>query len=365
MSELPGGGVTLGILPATPLATPAPNRVLVKATNWLGDVVMSLPALRAVRTAYPRAHLAVLVKQELAGFFDGSAWIDAVLPYTLRRGLQGLADRRRIVADLRARRFDLAVLFPNSFESAFWSVLARVPRRAGFARDARGLLLTHKTSPVPAILETHQVQYYLYMLKHTLGIAGRPEAFAPDVHAPHREKMRAWLAARRKRPNGKLIALAAAAAFGPAKEWPAERYAALVDLLAERHGAECVLVGAPSERRKSESVAAASRQGALVAAGETHVGEALALLSLCAAFAGNDSGSMHVAGALGLPTVGIYGSTRADRTGPLGPRTKVIYHPLECSPCLQRTCRFGHYQCLTQIPAEEVTQALEGLGVWG
>ncbi len=124
-------------------------------------------------------------------------------------------------------------------------------------------------------------------------------------------------------------------------------------------------MGAPNERRKSEAVAAASRHGALVAAGETHVGELLALLSLCDAFAGNDSGSMHVAGALGLPTVGIYGSTRADRTGPLGPRTRVLYHPLECSPCLERTCRFGHYQCLTQIPAQEVLGALEGLHVFG
>ncbi|MBE7465231.1 MAG: lipopolysaccharide heptosyltransferase II [Planctomycetes bacterium] len=342
-----------------------PKRVLVKEVNWLGDVVMSLPALRAVRASFPEAKLSVLVKQELASFFDGFGWLDEVLPYKVRKGWAGWGDRRRIVGDLRARQFDLAVLFPNSFESAFWPALAGVPRRAGFARDARGLLLTHKTGPTAAILEVHQVHYYLHMLRHTLGVEGDPKDFAVDVSAAHTESMRAWLAARRKRPAGKLVALAVAAAYGPAKEWPAARFAALADLLARRHGAECVLVGAPNERRKSDDVAALTASGALVAAGETSVGEALALLNLCDAFAGNDSGSMHVAGALGKPTVGIYGSTRADRTGPLGERTRIVYKKIECSPCLQRTCRYGHYDCLNRIEAEEVCAELERLGVFG
>ncbi|MCW8132564.1 MAG: lipopolysaccharide heptosyltransferase II [Planctomycetota bacterium] len=341
------------------------QRVLVKEVNWLGDVVMSLPALRAVRQAYPKARLSVMIKKELASFFDGAAWIDEVIPYGLRKGLKGLADRRRIVAEIRARTFDLAVLFPNSFDSALWPTLARVPRRAGFARDARGLMLTHKTLPTAEIVETHQVHYYLFMLRKTLGIEGSSEAYAPDVHAPSAEKMRAWLAARRKRPGGRLIALAVAAAYGPAKEWPADLYARLIDELAERHGAECVLVGAPNEKRKSAEVAAAAKHGALVAAGETGVGEAMALLSLCDGFAGNDSGSMHVAGALGLPTVGIYGSTRADRTGPLGGRTSILYKQIECSPCLKRTCKFGHYDCLKKIAPGDVVRALEGLKALG
>lgn len=341
------------------------QRVLVKEVNWLGDIVMSLPALRAVRQAYPRAKLTVLIKKELAGFFDGAGWIDEVLPYSLRKGLKGLADRRRIVAEIRARKFDLAVLFPNSFDAALWPALARVPRRAGFARDARGLLLTHKTRPTAQILETHQVHYYLHMLRETLDLQGDPTQVALDVHEPHRKKMRAWLEQRRRRPKGPLIALAVAAAYGPAKEWPAPLYGQLIDLLAERHGAECVLVGAPGERRKSEEAAGTSKAGAIVAAGETGVGEALALLSLCAGFAGNDSGSMHAAGALGLPTVGIYGSTRADRTGPLGPRTRVLYKQIECSPCLKRTCKFGHYDCLKQIAPSEIMQALGVLGAFG
>lgn len=355
---------TMSAAPTASVGRESPERVLVKEVNWLGDIVMSLPALKAVRAAWPKAKLSLLIKKELAGFFDGSKWIDEVIPYRVGKGLAGIGDRRRLIGELRLRRFDLAVLFPNSFESAFWSLLARVPRRAGYVRDGRGLMLTHGTRPTAEILETHQVHYYLHMLHETLGLDGDASAFAPDVHEPHRAKMQAWLNERRKRPGGKLIALAAAAAYGPAKEWPAAHFAALIDLLAEKHGAECVLVGAPSERRKSEEIAAQCKAGALVAAGETGVGEALALLSLCGGFAGNDSGSMHVAGALSLPTVGIYGSTRADRTGPLGPKTKTIYHAIECSPCLKRTCRFGHYNCLTQIAAQEVAGELEKLGVF-
>src|ERR1700730_7906859 len=103
---------------------PAPKRILIKAVNWLGDVVMTLPAMRAVHRAFPDAHLAILIKQELASFFDGANWIDGVIPYSVARGLGGLNDRWKIVGDIRARRFDLAVLMPNSFESALWIAAA-------------------------------------------------------------------------------------------------------------------------------------------------------------------------------------------------------------------------------------------------
>lgn len=344
-------------------ATP-PERVLVKAVNWLGDAVMTMPALRAVRAAYPQARLAVLVKRELAGFYSGAGWIDEVIPYRVLQGLPGIADRRRIVAGLRARRFDLAVLFPKSFQAALWTFLARIPRRVGFATDWRSALLTDRVPFDSALRERHQLYDYLHLLERGLGITGRAADCALDVHEQHRVRLEDWLKERRQRPERRLIALAAAAAYGPAKEWPERHYAELIDLLAERHGAECVLLGAPSEVEKSERVARASRAGAVVAAGETDIAGAMALLSLCDGFAGNDSGSMHVAGALGIPTVGIFGSTNPDRTGPLGPRVRVLYEHIACSPCLDRTCRFGHYDCLTRITPTAVAAALEELGAF-
>lgn len=345
-----------------PALSPAPGRILIKAVNWLGDLVMSTPAMRAVRRAFPTSHLAVLVKKELAGFFDGADWIDEIIPYSVGRGFRGLNDRRRIVGAIRAGKFDLAVLMPNSFESALWVTAAGVPRRAGYAVDARGAMLTHRAAPPRDALDGHQVRYWLAMLREVLGVAGDPEDFALAPAARHLARMREWLAAARRHAGAPLIAVAPAAAYGPAKEWPAAKFAALIDELASR-GAESILVGAPAERARCDQVAARSAGGAIVAAGSTSLSELVALLSLCNGFVGNDSGAMHLAAALGLPTVGIFGSTNPVRTGPLGARARVIWHHLECSPCLARTCRFGHYNCLGQVEPKEALAALGSLGV--
>jgi heptosyltransferase-2 len=202
------------------------------------------------------------------------------------------------------------------------------------------------------------------MVAEAIGAQGGAEAYHLDVNLKSRDKMRAWLGSRRIRPERPLIALAPVAAYGPAKEWPMDGYAALADIFAERHGAECVLVGGAGDLQQCERIAARCRRGAIVAAAETTVGELIALLSLCQGFAGNDSGGMHLAGALGLPTVAIFGSTNPARTGPMGPHCRVVYRGLECSPCLERTCHFGHYNCLRDITPEEVAGLLEAYGVF-
>lgn len=340
------------------------GRVLVKEVNWLGDLIISLPALRAVRAAFESAKLAVLIKRELAGFFDGIAWIDEIMPYAKPSGVGGIAGQLRIAREIRRRRFDLAILFPNSFQSALWATLGGVRRRAGYATNGRGFMLTDQATPSPDSLQRHQAHYWLGMLRDTLGIASLPnvEHHRLEIAERHLLTMRAWLTEHRARPEAPLIAIAPIAAYGPAKEWPAVRYSALVDILYDRWGAECVLVGAPADRLQCQQIAASALCGALVAAGGTGIGELIALLSLCDGFAGNDSGAMHLAAAVGIPAIGIFGSTNPIRTGPTGPRAGFIYHRVGCSPCLERTCRFGHYECLRSIKPEEVAGALASLG---
>ena len=343
------------------------KRVLVKEVNWLGDLVLSLPALRLLRSSFGGATLSVLIRQELAGFFDGMDWIDEVIPYTVRAGLRGWADQKRMIAAVRARRFDLAVIFPNSFRSALWTFLAGVPRRAGYAIDGRRLLLTSHTVPKTSARNSHQRFYWIEMVRETLGISttlADSMSYQLEVSPQSVARMKKWLASNRRYPEATLIAISSGAAYGPAKEWPAVYYARLIDLLSELSGAECVLLGTASERFKCQQVASMSRAGALIAAGETDVADLKALLSLCDGFAGNDSGAMHLAAALGIPAVGIFGSTNPARTGPVGPKAKVIYHQIDCSPCLKRTCRFGHYQCLQSIAPEEITAALTQLGAF-
>ncbi len=340
---------------------PPPKRILVKEVNWLGDVVMSMPALRAIRRSFPVAHLAILLKRELAGFFDGIDWIDEIIPYSVQPGLRGFNDRLSIIKTIRSRRFDLAILFPNSFESALWVTLAGIPRRAGYVKDVRGLMLTHKTPPPPHAMTGHQVHYWLALVRSTVGASGNARDFALQPDQAHTQKMRTWLDKNRKRNDSRIVAVAPAAAFGPAKEWPAAHFVKLIDDLAEHHNTECVLVGAPSERLRCEKIAAEARRGAIVAAGETGVGELVALLALADGFVGNDSGAMHVAAALGRPTVGIFGSTNPERTGPRGPKTEALWRHLGCSPCLERTCRFGHYNCLKEITPERAVASLNSL----
>lgn len=349
---------------------PSPKRVLVKEVNWLGDLVISLPALRMLRGGFPEASLSVLVKRELAGFFDGMTWIDEVIPYRMRGGISGWRDQLEIVRELRARRFDLAVLFPNSFASALWARLAGVPRRAGYAADGRSLLLTDRTRRTAAVTNGHQSGDWLALARGVVGETGLAAGYSGlwrplEVAGVNRERMREWLRRMRKRPDAPLIAIAPAAAYGPAKEWPQTHYASLIDRLGERHGAECILIGGPDERARCVRIAETARRTTIVAAGETSIGELIGLLPLCGGFAGNDSGAMHLAAAIGIPTVGIFGSTNPSRTGPHGPHTAVIYHRLTCSPCLARTCRYGHYDCLRGVDAAEVEAALERIGAFG
>jgi heptosyltransferase II len=193
-------------------------RVLVKEVNWLGDLVISLPALRAIRAEFATATLTVMVKNELASFFDGMTWVDEVMPYTVARGVRGIADRMAIVGRIRARRFDLAILFPNSFASALWTTLGGARQRAGFMTDYRSGLLTHRARPAGEALTGHQRDYWLAMIRETIGVmpvAGAAE-MKLEVAGSHLEKMRSWLKAKRKSPGVPLIAIAPAAAYGPA-----------------------------------------------------------------------------------------------------------------------------------------------------
>jgi lipopolysaccharide heptosyltransferase II len=351
------------------------KRILVKEVNWLGDLAISLPALQALRRAFPDAAISVLVKHELAGFFDGMEWLAEVMPYRVGRGVASLRDQLAIVSEIRKRQFHLAVLFPNSFASALWTALAGVPRRAGYAADGRSLLLTDRIKRVVGVTEGHQSGEWLALVRQIAGVVDgeRSDVRAPDrpltdepleVADKNRERMRAWLGTVRKQPDAPLIAIAPAAAYGPAKEWPQENYAELIDLIGEHHGAECVLIGGMGERERCAAIAATVKTPVIAAAGETTIGELIALIAQCSGFAGNDSGAMHLAAALGIPTVGIFGSTNPKRTGPRGPKAAVIYHRVECSPCLARICRYGHYNCLRGIAANEVAGTLARLGAF-
>ncbi len=340
--------------------------MVVRTTNWLGDTMIALPALRAVRERFSEGFLAVQIRANIAEILRGISWIDEVIPLEIGQGTAGIRDRLRAVRTLRVGQFDLAVLFPNSFDSALLPFLAGVPYRLGYARDGRGALLTDPRPVTPEILGMHQVRYYLELLR-PLGIEGAKESVVleiPDESAERAGRLLAELGG-----DGPVVALAAGSAYGRAREWPEENFARLARILAERHGARFVLVGAPREVEQCRKVVELAGDipggGILITAGRTSPADLAALLARCDAFFGNDSGAMHVAAAVGIPTLAIFGSTNPLHTRPLGPRAEVFVSDRECSPCMARTCRYGHYGCLTDFTPEMVARRLEAMGVFG
>ena len=315
--------------------------ILIRATNWVGDAVMSLPAMRAVRERYARAHIAVLAKPWVADLYRRESCVDEVIAYA--------GDRWATARALRARRFDCAILFQNAFDAALLAWMARIPVRVGYNRDGRRLLLT-RSVPIPrrGEIPRHERFYYLELLRRA-GILDR---------LPASDAIR--LDAGRNRAVRRLIGVSPGAAYGTAKQWLPERFAEAAARVAEARGAEIALFGSKSERELCERVAELLGGRTVVNyAGRTSLSEFIDLAAQCEVFLTNDSGAMHIVSALGVPTVAIFGATDDEATGPTGPLARVVREPVDCSPCLLRECPIDH-RCMTRVSAERVAvEALE------
>jgi heptosyltransferase II len=333
------------------------SKVLVRATNWLGDAVMSLPAIRAVRDALPRAHLVVVAKPQVADLYARESVIDRVIPYPAPRGLR---DRRAFARSLAEERFDGAILLQNAFDAALMVWLAGIPERIGYSRDGRGLLLTRAIRvPEPGEIPRHESFYYLELLRR----AGMMERF-PRAGAIRLEGIGAARTAGERHLAAlgivsPVIGISPGAAYGNAKRWLPERFAEV----SAGFGECAVLVfGSAAERDLCETVARAltsARVDARNLAGQTSLGEFIDLTAACRLYLTNDSGAMHVASALGVPTVAVFGATDDATTGPTGPLARVVREHAECSPCLLRECPIDH-RCMTRVTAARVAEvALE------
>jgi heptosyltransferase-2 len=330
------------------------SRILVRATNWVGDAVMSLPALRALRAAFPAAHLAVLARPWVADLYAREPF-DEVILYDAGRGWRDWAGKRTAAARLRSENFDTAILFQNAFDAALVAWLARIPRRIGYARDGRSFLLTDPVRvPGPGEIPRHQRFYYLELLKRC-GIA-----VAKDSDAPVRlEGAAAAREAGERRLAGlgirlPLVGVSPGAAYGSAKRWPAGRFAESARHVARELRVSIAVFGSAQERELCERVAEAC--GGRCLAGDTSLRDFIEMAAACRVFLTNDSGAMHIASALGVPTVAVFGATDHVATGPAGPNALVVRQPVECSPCLLRECPIDH-RCMTAVEPRRVAEA--------
>jgi len=321
-------------------------KLLVRATNWVGDAVISIPALRLIRKLYRNDEITVLARPWVADLYSREDFCDHVMLYD--RG------RLRAAAELRRRRFDCALLLPNAFDAALVAWLARIPRRIGYARDGRGFLLTDPIpAPRPGEIPPHQRYYYLELLRRAGLIPELPQCSEIRIHtdpAAGREMLR-----RFGLRGERVVGVSPGAANSSAKQWLPERFAAVAVELAEEWDAEVALFGAASESGVCASIAASIGPRAHHLAGRTSLAQFIDLAAACSAFVTNDSGSMHIASAAGVPTIAVFGPTNPDATGPSAPLARMVRTPVECSPCEHRECPIDH-RCMTRVSSGMVVE---------
>ena len=344
------------------------TRILVRSTNWIGDSVMTMPALQRLREFAPDSHITLVCPGKLHDLWRHNPYIDEIIPFGHKTNVKAL----------REREFDVAIIFPNSFRSAWECKRAHIPRRVGFAGHWRRFLLTDvvrqprkeratcgiksvagRTFKVKVFRSIrHQSLQYLDIIAH---LGGNAEPVPPRIFLATQE-----LPALNKflRDDGRpVVALNAGAEYGPAKRWLPERFAEAAIRIAERTDCRWLIVGAPGDVPIAATIeqklrAAQLEEDTVVnVAGKTTLLDLCALLTFSKVLLTNDTGPMHIAAALGTPTVSVWGSTSPELTGPLSDRSVVIRHPVECSPCFLPKCPID-FRCMNGVEVDAVVTAV-------
>ena len=331
------------------------KRVVVRGTNWVGDSLMTIPALRALRRVLPDVNITLAIRPGTKGIFAEADFIDDVLVYDRKNAFSVLPQ----VREWKRRQFDLALLFQNAFEAALIPFLAGVPLRLGYATESRQPLLTHPL-PVPDWRSSkHEVFYYLYLvtaLEQMLFGRSTICESEPDTSLQISEAKRA-AAADLLRGYGvseddTVVVICPGSINSRAKRWPAEAFAQLADRLIES-SRQVLLIGSTDEVDVTNEVTRRMQQQPIVLTGKTDLEQVTAVLDRANLIVTNDTGPAHIGAALGRPTIVIFGPTNPLTTRPFAPEAEVLRHPPDCAPCMLRDCPIDH-RCMTAITVDEV-----------
>jgi len=331
------------------------KRVVVRGTNWVGDSLMTVPALRALRRVLPDAEITLVIRPSAQGIFSEADFVDDLLLYD-RKGVFSVIPQ---VREWRRRKFDLAVLFQNAFEAALIPFLAGVPLRLGYATESRQALLTHPLDLPDWRSSRHEVFYYLYLvtaLEQMLFGASTIFETDPDagiqISEVRKSAAKELLRAHGVREDEPVVALCPGSINSRAKRWPAEAYAALADRLIDTQR-QVLLIGSKEEADVSREVTSRMRHQPIVLTGQTTLDQITAVLAGVDLIVTNDTGPAHIGAALGRPTIVIFGPTNPLTTRPFSPAAEILRHPPDCAPCMLRDCPIDH-RCMTAITVDEV-----------
>ena len=319
-----------------------PFRILIRGSNWLGDSVISMPAVRAIKAGRPDAHITVAAPEKIAPVWKLVPEVDEVISLTSR----SLFSAVRLIR--QQTDFDVAILFPNSLRTALEVWLAGVPRRVGYQGHHRRWLLNQIITERPRLGPVeHQVVHYLQISREMGGLAEPPEV---RMRLP------------RAKPNGApaKIGLCPGAEYGPAKRWLPERFAEVAVAVSAQQPVQWILFGTAGDADIGATINASVGANCINRIGQTTMNELIAELSECALLLTNDTGTMHLATILGVPVVAVFGSTEPRLTGPLGSAARIIRHQVECSPCFLRECPID-FRCMKAVTAGEVAESVSSL----
>lgn len=342
---------------------------VVRAPNWVGDAVMSLGALRELRRIIDGARLAVAARPWVAAIYQETGFVDDIIPLERRSWRDTLSHAKSI----RAGEYDIAVLFQNAFEAAVVSRLARVPRIAGYPTERRGILLTDEI-PLPVDHNaSHQSRYYMNIAAGVERALTGSDAVRPDradcslVARPETMAIgRSVLERAGVAPAEPVICVNPGATNSRAKQWLPERFAGAAESVAAESGARIAIIGSAAEADTAASVIAALRSPdrAINLVGKTSLRELIGVLAVSSGLISNDTGPAHLGAALGIPTVTVFGPTEVFATQPIGLRSVVVSHPVDCAPCMLRDCPIDH-RCMTRVTVGDVAAAARALSTSG
>jgi heptosyltransferase-2 len=332
------------------------NRILVRGVNWVGDTVLSYPAVQQLKTFFPKSHLAVLVPSYLVDLWKTCPYVNEIIPFQKKAGIGSIWEDLNLSQSLKQKNFDLAVILPRSFRSALPIYLARIPIRVGYRDEWPSLFLTHGIRRTKEVLHGHRVHYYRKVIEPL----GKIEGF-PSSQLFLREEDRTWADQALKDlgiPDGKpLIGMNPGATYGSAKCWHPDRFGELGKRVANKWQANVLLFGKEGERPIVYEVLRHLGTKGIDLTGKTGLLQLAALLERCTLLVTNDTGTMHIATAVGTPVVALFGPTPRLTTGPWGEGHVVVSRDVPCSPCWKRICPTDH-RCMEDITVEEVEEVV-------
>lgn len=329
-------------------------RIAVRAPNWIGDSVLAIPSLRSLKNNFPKSSIIIVAKNWVKDVFMNLEFVDDIMVIPDKNDSKSIKTGAK---KLKKHEFDAGLLLPNSFISALLFYMSGIPKRWGYKKEGRQVLLTKPVQHKNQRKQIHQVQYYQNLI-HGLGLKVYPPKLHFSMTKQERDLARNFLRSFNIDPQKKLVVLNPGASYGPAKRWPVSRYGELAKILQKKFNLQLIIIGSKAEAGLANSISACLDKKCINLTGKTTLRMLAGVMSLADLVVSNDSGPMHLSNALGTPVVALFGPTIPSVTRPFHQPYRVIKKDVPCWPCSYRECPYEH-QCMVKIKPEEVSLECE------